>query len=172
RVASLSRLRIQSHLATISGAADHQPETVFGVSAQLARHGVTLQREVATDDKLYNLEWWKSRFGAIWKPAQFQRLVNLMERAADLGARDVVNFVGLSWKAGTLAAQEGQDCYFVEPQKQCLYYNLTFPRGTQQQARTVIQAYQDTFRDNAAAIVLVWGLGTHLKNLLGFYTHF
>lgn len=95
-----------------------------------------------------------------------------MERAADLGARDVVNFVGLSWKAGALAAQEGQDCYFVEPQKQCLYYNLTFPRGTQQQARTVIQAYQDTFRDNAAAIVLVWGLGTHLKNLLGFYPHF
>ncbi|MEO4009202.1 hypothetical protein ACDT17_23155, partial [Chromobacterium piscinae] len=36
----------------------------------------------------------------------------------------------------------------------------------------MIQAYQDTFRDNAAAIVLVWGLGTHLKNLLGFYPHF
>ncbi|MBK0415888.1 toprim domain-containing protein [Chromobacterium haemolyticum] len=172
RVASLSRLRIQSHLATISGAADHQPETVFGVSAQLARHGVTLQREVATDDKLYNLEWWKSRFGAIWKPAQFQRLVNLMERAADLGARDVVNFVGLAWKAGALTAQEGQDCYFVEPQKQCLYYNLTFPRGSTQQARTVIQAYQDTFHHNAAAIPLVWALGAHLKTLLGFYPHF
>ncbi|WP_293765911.1 toprim domain-containing protein [uncultured Aquitalea sp.] len=171
RVAGLSRLRIQSHLATISGTPDHQPETVFGVSAQLARHGVILHREVATDDKLYNLEWWKSRFGAIWKPAQFQRLVNLMERAADLGARDVVNFVGLAWKAGELAAQEGQDCYFVEPQKQCLYYNLTFPRGNRHQARSVILAYQDTFKHNAATIALVWGLGSHLKTVLGFYPH-
>jgi len=172
RVAGLSRLRIQSHLATINGTPDNQPETVFGISAQLARHGVNLQREVVTDDKLFNLEWWKGRFGAIWKPAQFLRMVNVLERAADLGARDVVNFVGLAWRAGELAAQEGNDCYFVEPQKQCLYYNMSFPRGSAQQARTVIHAYQDTFRDNAAAIALVWALGAHLKTVLGFYPHF
>lgn len=172
RIAGLSRLRIQSHLATINGTPDNQPETVFGISAQLARHGVNLQREVVTDDKLFNLEWWKGRFGAIWKPAQFQRMVNILERAADLGARDVVNFVGLAWQAGELAAQEGNDCFFVEPQKQCLYYNLSFPRGNVQQARTVIQAYQATFKDNAAAIALVWALGAHLKTVLGFYPHF
>lgn len=171
RVAGLSRLRIQSHLATINGTPDHQPETVFGISAQLARHGVTLQREVATDDKLFNLEWWKGRFGAIWKPAQFQRMINLMERAAHLGARDVVNFVGLAWRDGQLVALEGKDCFFVEPQKQCLYYNLSFPRGSAQQARTVLQAYQATFQHNAAAIALVWALGAHLKTMLGFYPH-
>jgi hypothetical protein len=171
RVAGLSRLRIQSHLATINGTPDHQPETVFGISAQLARHGVTLQREVATDDKLFNLEWWKGRFGAVWKPAQFQRMINLMERAAHLGARDVVNFVGLAWRDGQLVALEGKDCFFVEPQKQCLYYNLSFPRGSAQQARTVLQAYQATFQHNAAAIALVWALGAHLKTMLGFYPH-
>jgi len=171
RVASFSRLRIQSHLATINGTPDNQPETVFGISAQVPRHGAVLQREVVGDDKLYNLEWWRGKFGHIWMPANFARMVNVLERAAELGARDVVNFVGLAWRGGELAALEGSDCYFIEPQKQCLYYNMTFPRGTRQNARAVIKAYQATFRNNAAAIGLVWALGTHLKTVLGFYPH-
>ncbi|MEF9406919.1 hypothetical protein V4891_25155, partial [Ralstonia solanacearum species complex bacterium KE055] len=171
RVAGLSRLRVQSHLATINGTPDSQPETVFGISAQVARFGATLQREVVNSDRLYNLEWWRGKFGHIWMPAQFARMVNVLERAADLGARDVVNFVGLAWRGGELAALEGSDCYFVEPQKQCLYYNMRFPRGTAQNARTVIDAYQATFKGNAAAIALVWALGAHLKTILGFYPH-
>jgi hypothetical protein len=171
RVAGFSRLRIQSHLATINGAPDTQPETVFGVSAQVPRHGATLQREVVSDDRLYNLEWWRGKFGHIWMPAQFARMVNVLERTAHLGARDVVNFVGLAWRAGELAALEGNDCYFVEPQKQCLYYNMRFPRGSRENARTVIAAYQATFQNNAATIGLVWTLGAHLKSVLGFYPH-
>lgn len=172
RVAGLSRLRIQSHLATISGMPDNQPETVFGISCQLARNGTILQREVITGDKLYNLEWWKAKFGHIWNPAKFARMVNILERSADLAARDVVNFVGMAWRNTGLAALEGNDCFFVEPQKQCLYYNMTFPRGSQHDARRVIQAYQDTFKENAAAMCLVWLLGAHLKTVLGFYPHF
>lgn len=172
RVASLSRLKIQSHLATISGMPDNQPETVFGISCQLARNGPVLQREVITGDKLYNLEWWKAKFGHIWNPAKFARMVNILERSADLAARNVVNFVGLAWRNTGLAPLEGNDCFFVEPQKQCLYYNMTFPRGSQQDARRVIQAYQDTFKENAAAMCLVWLLGAHLKTVLGFYPHF
>ncbi|SOY55786.1 toprim domain-containing protein [Cupriavidus taiwanensis] len=171
RVAGFSRLRIQSHLATINGTPDNQPETVFGISAQVPRHGAVLQREVVGNDKLYNHEWWRGKFGHIWMPAQFSRMVTVLERAADLGARDVVNFVGLAWRGGELAALEGSDCYFMEPQKQCLYYNMTFPRGTRQNARAVIAAYQATFRGNAAAIGLVWALGAHLKTVLGFYPH-
>ncbi|WP_235816922.1 toprim domain-containing protein [Bordetella ansorpii] len=171
RVAGFSRLRIQSHLATINGGADTQPETVFGVSAQVPRHGAVLQREVVNDDRLYNLEWWRGKFGHIWKPGEFARMVNVLERTAHLGARDVVNFVGLAWRAGELAALEGNDCYFVEPQKQCLYYNMSFPRGPQADAARVIQAYQETFQDNAAAIGVVWALGAHLKAILGFYPH-
>ncbi|WP_024303356.1 toprim domain-containing protein [Pseudogulbenkiania sp. MAI-1] len=172
RVAGLSRLRIQSHLATINGMPDNQPETVFGISCQLARNGSHLQREVVTGDKLYNLEWWKAKFGHIWNPAKFARMVNILERSADLAARDVVNFVGLAWRGEELAALEGNDCFFVEPQKQCLYNNMSFPRGSTQNARAVIAAYQATFKENAAAIGLVWGLGAHLKNVLGFYPHF
>ncbi|WP_011298355.1 toprim domain-containing protein [Cupriavidus necator] len=171
RIAGFSRLRIQSHLATINGTPDNQPETVFGISAQVPRHGAVLQREVVGNDKLYNHEWWRGKFGHIWLPAQFSRMVTVLERAADLGARDVVNFVGLAWRGGELAALEGSDCYFMEPQKQCLYYNMTFPRGTRQNARAVVAAYQATFRDNAAAIGLVWALGAHLKTVLGFYPH-
>ncbi|MDM8358829.1 toprim domain-containing protein [Pandoraea communis] len=171
RVAGISRLRIQSHLATINGTPDNQPETVFGISAQVPRHGLTLQRQVVGNDKLYNLEWWRSQFGAIWLPAQFSRMVNIFERAADLQARDVVNFVGVAWRDGQLAAMQGGDCYFVEPQKQCLYANMIFPRGTAHNAREVIRAYQKTFKSNAAATALVWALGAHLKAVLGFYPH-
>lgn len=171
RVAGFSRLRIQSHLATLSGQPDAQPETVFGVSAQVPRHGATLQREVVTDERLYNLEWWRAKFGQVWMPQQFTRMITVLERTAHLGARDVVNFVGLAWRDGTPAALEGKDCYFMEPTKQCLYYNMQFPRGPRDSAANVIQAYQATFHDNAAALALVWGLGAHLKAILGFYPH-
>ncbi|MFU1906020.1 toprim domain-containing protein [Bordetella avium] len=171
RVAGFSRLRIQSHLATLSGQPDTQPETVFGVSAQVPRHGATLQREVVSDERLYNLEWWRAKFGQVWMPQQFTRMITVLERTAHLGARDVVNFVGLAWRASEPAALEGKDCYFMEPQKQCLYYNMQFPRGPRESAAGVIEAYQATFQDNAAAIALVWALGAHLKAILGFYPH-
>lgn len=172
RVAAMSRLKIQSHLATINGTQDNQPETVFGISAQLARYGSQLVREVVTDDKIYNLEWWRGKFGHIWRPQQFARLINILERSAGIGAREVVNFVGLAWRDGQLTAQEGNDCYFTEPVKQCLYHNLAFPRGTREQARQVLEAFQTTFTHNAASIALVWALGAHLKVVLGFYPHF
>lgn len=172
RIAGLARLRIQSHLSTINGTPDSQPEIVYGVSAQVGSDGPTLRREVISRDRLYNLEWWKGKFGYIWKPSEFARMINILERTADLGARDVVNFVGLAWRAGELAALEGRDCYFMEPNRQCLYHNMQFPRGGRHLAASVIAAYQATFHGNAAAIGLVWALGAHLKAVLGFYPHF
>lgn len=171
RLAAISRLSIQGHLATINGSLDAQPETVYGISVQLPRGGARLQREVIQGEKIYNLDWWK-RLGPIWKPAQFSRMLTIMERSADLSARDVVNFVGLAWRDGKLAALEGNDCFFTEPAKQCLYHNMTFPRGNQINARQVIAAYQETFKQNAAAIPLVWALGAHLKCVLGYWPHF
>lgn len=171
RVLSLSRLRVQSHIATISGKPDAQPEQVFGVSVQVARYGHELQRRVATDSTLFNLEWWR-KLGPVYKPNQFNRMLNLLERAADIGRRDVVNFVGLAWRDGELAAIEGKDCYFAEPEKQCWYHNLVFPRGARADAKAVVDAYQATFAGNAAAITLVWAIGAHLKCILGFFPHF
>lgn len=172
RVVSLSRLRIQGHIATINGSADTQAETVFGISAQTPRHGPTLVRRVVTDQTLYSLELHRSVFGAIFNPQQYQRMLNVLERTADIGAHDAVNFIGLAWRGGVPAALEGRDCYFQEPAKQCLYHNMVFPRGTAQAARTVIDAYQATFQQNAALIALVWALGAHLKCIIGFYPHF
>jgi hypothetical protein len=74
-------------------------------------------------------------------------------------------------QGGKLAALEGRDCYFQEPDKQCIYHNMAFPRGTTQTAREVIAAYQSTFRKNAALIPLVWALGAHIKCVMGFYPH-
>lgn len=172
RLASLSRLTIQSHLATINGTSDAQPETVFGISCQIPRNGPNLQREVVNGEKIYNLEWWKSKFGHIWDAGRFARMITIMERSAGLAAREVVNFVGVAWRDGKLSALEGPDCFFTEPQKQCLYYNLTFPRGLPSHAHQIVEAYQGTFKRNAAAIALVWILGAHLKNIIGFYPHF
>ncbi|WP_051304640.1 toprim domain-containing protein [Chitinilyticum litopenaei] len=172
RIAALTRLRIQGHQATLSGMPDTSYELLFGISAQTARHGDQLCRHVATEDKLHNLDWWGQRFGAIWKPGEFKRMVNILERTAGLHEQSVVNFVGLAWSNGELTAREGKDCFFLDPDKQCPYAALTFPRGTPEQAARVIRAYQQTFKQNAASMALVWVLGAHLKNVLDFYPHF
>jgi len=95
----------------------------------------------------------------------------IMERSASLGERRAANFVGICWRDGKAIVNEGQDCYFTEPEKQCPYHNLIFPGGPVHHARTVIEAYQKTFGKNAAALLLTWALGGHLKAFLGFWPH-
>jgi len=171
RVASISRLKVQGHMATIDGTTDRQPECLLGLTVQTARHGAELQRKVIDDDELYNLDRWRT-LGAIFRPQQFQRMLSIFERSAAKTERDVVNFVGLAWRDRTPTAVEGRDCFFVDPVKQCLYHNLSFPRGTREAAAECLRAYQATFTNNAASIALVWALGAHLKAILGFYPHF
>lgn len=170
RIASLSRVSVASSTATMTGDEDHSPTVYFAVTVQTPRHGPRLTRKVLLDDQLHNTMQW-SKFGPIWKPAEFSRMVNILERTAHLGERNAANFVGLAWRDGKLAVNEGPDCYFTEAEKQCTYSNLTFPSGSHQDARKVIKAYQSTFQQNAAAIALTWALGGHLKVLLGFWPH-
>lgn len=170
RVAAISRVEIASATATMTGDDDSQPRTLFAVSVQTTRHGAMLQRKVVEDEKLHNIDSWK-KFGPVWNQAQFLRMVNILENAAHIGARSAANFVGLCWKGGRLVVNEGPDCYFTNPDQQCPYHNLTFPSGLRQDARSVIGAYQSTFGKNAALLPLVWGLGGHLKVLLGFWPH-
>lgn len=170
RIASISRVAVASATSTMTGDADQAPTVYFAVSVQAPRHGATLIRRVMLDDQLHNTDQW-SKFGPIWARAPFLRMVNILERGADLGARHAVNFVGLAWRDGRLIVNEGPDCYFTEADKQCPYHNLSFPSGPRGDARRVIGAYQQTFRQNAATLPLVWGLGGHLKALLGFWPH-
>ncbi len=170
RVASLSRVTIASATSTMSGEADAMPNTVFAVTAQTARHGDRLQRRVLDDDRLHNMDQW-GKLGPIYHQKKFSRLLNILERSADCGAREAINFVGLAWRDGQLVVNEGPDCYFTEPDKQCPYHNLTFPSGRREDAAQVIQAYQETYGGNAVSMALVWALGGHLKALLGFWPH-
>lgn len=170
RVAAISRVTIQSATATMTGDDDSQPKTLFAVSVQTTRHGAQLIRKVVEDERLHNIDVWK-RFGPVFDQSNFLRMVNLLENAAHIGARDAANFVGLCFKGGRLVVNEGPDCYFTNPEQQCPYHNLTFPSGSRQDARTVIEAYQNTFGRNAALLALIWGLGGHLKPLLGFWPH-
>ncbi|MBN8922367.1 MAG: hypothetical protein BGP10_12330 [Rhodanobacter sp. 68-29] len=170
RVASLSRVTIQSATATMSGEEDAQPNTVFAVSVQTARHGAQLMRRVLNDERLYNIDYWK-KFGPVFNPNRFARMITVLERSAECGARDALNFVGLAWRQGKPVVNEGPDCYFTEPEKQCPYSALSFPSGQARDARRVIEAYQATFRENAAAQLLTWSLGGHLKAFLGFWPH-
>ncbi len=169
RIAALSRVSIASVTSTMTGEADLQPRVVFAASVQSARHAQLLRR-VMTDETLHNVDQWR-KFGAIFSPAAFARMLSIWERATHIGARDAVNFVGLCWKNGKPALNEGGDCYFSEPEQQCPYHNLSFPSGTTRDARRVIEAYQETFKENAAAMLLVWGVGAQLKALLGFWPH-
>lgn len=170
RIASLSRVSVASASATMTGDADQSPSVYFAASVQLPRHGAKLVRKVMLDDQLHNNAHWL-KFGPIWKPAEFSRMVSILERTADLGARNAANFVGLAWRDGQLAVNEGPDCYFTDAEKQCPYHNLTFPTGSRLDARRVITEYQKTFKQNAATIALVWSLGGHLKAMLGFWPH-
>lgn len=170
RVAAISRVRIQSATATLTGEEDLQPRTLFAVSVQVPRFGDQLQRRVFEDERLHNVDHW-SKFGPVFARSHFLRMINILERAADIGAREAVNFVGLAWRNGKPVVNEGSDCYFNEPDKQCPYHNLSFPSGSRQDARRVIDAYQRTFRGNAASILLTWALGGHLKAYLDFYPH-
>ena len=170
RIASLSRVSVASATATMTGDPDQSPTVYFAVTVQVPRHGAKLVRRVMLDDQLHNTQQW-GKFGPIWQPAQFSRMVSILERTAHLGERNAANFVGLAWRDGQLAVNEGPDCYFTNAEQQCPYHNLTFPSGTVSDARTVVRAYQETFGGNAAAIALVWALGGHMKALLGFWPH-
>ena len=170
RVAGISRVTIASATSTMTGEDDNQPRTLFAVSVQAPRHGNQLIRRVFEDERLHNTDQWK-KFGPIFNQGAFLRMINILERGADLGARHAVNFVGLAWRDGRPVVNEGPDCYFTDPDKQCPYHNLVFPSGSAQDARRVIEAYQSTFRDNAASQALVWALGGHLKAFLGFWPH-
>lgn len=170
RVAAVSRVTIASATSTMTGDAESQPRVLFAVSVQTPRHGANLVRRVVEDERLHNVETWK-KIGPVFNQSVFLRMVNILERAADIGARNAANFVGLCYRDGKLIVNEGPDCYFTNPEQQCPYHNLTFPTGTVADARRVIEAYQSTFKKNAALLPLVWGLGGHLKALLGFWPH-
>lgn len=170
RVASVSRVSIAGATSVMTGDPDNQPTVMFAVSVQAPRHGSKLVRRVLEDEKLHNIDQWK-KFGPVWDQSNFLRMVNILERTAHLGARSAVNFVGLAWRNSELVVNEGPDCYFTEPDKQCPYHNLTFPSGSRQDALKVIGAYQTTFKRNAALLALVWALGGHLKVFLGFWPH-
>jgi hypothetical protein len=170
RIAAITRISISSVTATMTGETDLQPRTLFAVATQVPRHGPKLIRRVFDDETLYNITLW-NKFGPIFKPTAFNRLINMLERTAHLGERKAINFVGLAWQDGKPVVNEGSDCYFNDPSKQCPYHNLTFPSGSTSDARRVIEAYQSTFKDNAAMQALAWSLGGHLKAFLGFWPH-
>ena len=170
RLAALSRITVASAQATMTGEPDTQPNIVFAASVQIPRHGNTLLRRVMSDDGLHNLTNW-NKFGPVFRPQQFSRMLAIWERGTDLGARNAANFVGLCYRDSRPAINEGPDSYFSEPDKQCPYHNLQFPRGPISDAAHVISAYQNTFKSNAASLLLCWALGGHLKALLGFWPH-
>ena len=170
RVAAVSRLRLQGIRSTMTGDPDMQPMTKYAVSVQVTRNGADLIRRVFDDDNLHNIEKWQ-RFGPIWNPGQFKRMINILENAAHIGSREATNFVGLCWRNGNLAVNEGGDCYFDDPIYQCHYHNLVFPWGPTGDARKVIAAYRETYAENQALLLLVWALGAHLKAFIRFWPH-
>lgn len=170
RVADVSRVMVSSSASTITGDEDQQSQSLMVIRYQVARHGPQMHHMVVTDEGLHNMETWK-KIGTVFKPQQFLRLVNIFERTALKRSKVVSNYVGLCWLQGKLIVNEGPDTFFSEPEKQCPYHKLTFKSGTVDDARQVIHDYQATFKDNAALMLLVWGLSGHLKALLGFWPH-
>jgi hypothetical protein len=171
RVAALSRVTIQSERSTFSGVEDHSPTVQFAATVQLPRHGSQLKRRVFRDEDLHKIARWEE-FGPVYDPKNFRRLLTILERTVHFGSRKAANFVGVCWLDGKLIVNEGSDCYFERPEKQCHYHEHSFHRGPQSDARVVIEAYQKTFKNNAAVLPLIWILGgTALKCILQFWPH-
>ena len=170
RIASLSKVTIQSYQATTKGDNDAQPNTVFVAAIHNPRNGSELLKKVLKDEQVNNLDVWK-KFGGVGKPAVFGRVISLWERAVSIGGRSAANFVGLAYKEGKPQMNNGGDCYFLDPHKQCPYHNLTFHSGQKWEGRTVIDAYQRTMKENAALHLLVHGIGGHMKIFTGFWPH-
>lgn len=170
RLAALSAINIASANSVLTGEQDSQPSFLFAVSVQVPWDNQKLKRHVFLEEELHNIEKWK-RFGPIFRPAYFLRMLTIMSRATHIGARNAINFVGIAWQDGKPVVNEGSNCYFPEPAKQCPYHNLTFPSGAISDAQTVIEAYAETTKGNAALQLLVWGLGGHLKTFLGKWPH-
>ena len=170
RVAAISQVRIADHNSVLSGESNAQPATVFSVSAQRPGNARELERRVLTSDRLHKLDTW-DKFGGIFNPQLFKRMLSILERTTGLTRADAVNFVGLCWKDSKLVVNEGADCYFEDPDQQCPYHALQFPGGTREHAARVIEAYRLTYSHHAALRMLVWSLGGHMKALLGFWPH-
>lgn len=170
RIADIAKIDIASAASALTGDEDHQPNTLFAVSAQNSFYGHELIRHVTTFERLHKIDWWL-RIGPVWMPQPFLRLIYLWGRAITLGKRDAVNFVGLCWKGGKLHVNEGPDTYFTAPEKQCPYHNLRFPTGTPADAAKVVRAYSATYSHQSALFLLTWALGGHLKAVLAFWPH-
>lgn len=173
RIAALSRVTVAGTTSAMTGEIDTAPSVLFAATVQTPRmdgEKRALTRRVIEDDSLHSMTTWE-KFGPVFKPSEFKRLLSILERTSNLGARKAVNFVGVAWRDGKLIVSEGPDCYFRDERQQCTYHNLTFPRGPVSDAARVMNAYATTFKDHAALRLMVWGLGGHLKALLGFWPH-
>ncbi|MEI8634691.1 toprim domain-containing protein [Vibrio sp. PP-XX7] len=172
RIAGLSKVTISSANSAMTGEPDLQPTRVYSATIQTPDSPYELTRFVLNREQLYNIDVWRRVGGGIFNPGKFTRMISILERATHIGERNAVNFVGLAWYNGKAILNEGPDCYFTDPVQQCPYHNLKFPVGTPDQGRRVIEAYHATFRQSAALMLLVWGLGAHLKTFLGFWPHY
>lgn len=170
RVAGISRVTIQSAQATMSGEDDHSPTEVYAVSTQDSFAKTGLRRTVCQYKHLNAVEFWQ-RCGTVYRRSEFFRMVGIWGRASEIGARRAANLVGLAWLDGKPRVNEGPDTYFQDPEKQCPYHALVFPKGTRDDARKVIRAYHETFKSKAALQLLVWAVGAQLKAFLGFWPH-
>lgn len=170
RIANMSSVTISGPIATITGAHDDMPSTFYVSHVQTRRGQNILQRRVFNDG-LYDMKEWE-KLGAVFNPAQFKRTIAVMETLAANSNRKAANFVGLAWLEGKIRMNDGADCYFPEPaDEHSAYAKMSFHSGRQEDARTLVNAYQSTYGMNAAAIMLVWTVCSHLKMFAGFYPH-
>lgn len=169
RLAGLSRIEVASPRSCMTGEIDSEPSDQFAISVQVA-DSRRLIRKVVDRDNLFNIDQWK-KLGGVFNPQKFTRLLAIWQRATHIGQRKAVNFVGLCWRDGKTVVSEGPDCYFIDPERQCLYHNMVMPNGPRRDAAPVIEAYRRVMRNGAGLQLLVWCLGAHLKAYLGYWPH-
>lgn len=170
RVAGIQKLSIQDWKTSCYNTRPQNTEVVFAASCQSPHNNNELVTETMTSPQFGSINSW-AKFGAIFAPTQFMRMITILSRTIAEKEKNAVNFVGLVYKQGKVVINEGPDCFFQFPEEQCPYHALTFKSGPLSEAQQVIHAFQQTFSNGGGLMPLVWALGAHLKIFLGFYPH-
>ncbi len=171
RIANFRTVSVASNSSAVNGGQDDSPRVFFVAYGQNRRGGRYLSKQVF-EQGIHNPGLWENKLGAIYDVNKFKRAVTIMENTAALNPIHAANIVGLAWLNNQLSVNEGNDCFFAIPEQQCAAYkDLTFHTGPPSEAKIILNAYRSTFTNNAALLMLLWTLGSHLKIFSGFYPH-
>lgn len=169
RICHIERVLLQHDLSTINGDGGGSE---YGYIAYVRNpsNAYKLKKIHIAEDGLFELESWKAA-GPIANPAQFKRMMLILQRITQHEKQRAVKFVGLGYIDKKMEVITPDRAFFNEGIRDCIYHDFMPYSGHRSQAKEIIHAFAITFENRAGLMLLNWVLCAHLKVFLGFYPH-